>query len=93
MKNIYGDSDSLFKCYICLFTFATTRNVHLELTPSMSAQNLIGCLKRLIGRRGKINLFISDSFQTFVSNALKNFLSIGNRYYHSPHGGEDFTNA
>ena len=63
VKNIYGDSDSLFKCYICLFTCVTTRNVHLELAPSVS------------GRREKINLFITDNVQTFASDELKNFLS------------------
>ena len=75
VRNIYGDSDSLFKCYIRLFTCATTRNVHLEVAPSMSAQHLISCLTRFAGRRGKINLFTSDNFQTFVSDELKNFLS------------------
>ena len=75
MKNIYGDSDSLIKSYICLFTCATTCSVHLELAPSMSAQHLSSCLTRLARRRGKINLFISDNFQTFVSDELKNFLS------------------
>ena len=75
VKYIYKNSDSLFKCYICLFTCATTRNVHLEFTPSMSAQHLSSCLKRFARRRGKINLFISDNFQTFVSDKLKNFLS------------------
>ena len=39
---------------------------------------LISCLKRFAGRRGKINLFISDNFQTFVSDELKNFLSSNN---------------
>ena len=51
VKNIYGDRDLLFKSYSCLFTCATTRNVHLELTPSMSTQHLINCLKRFTGRR------------------------------------------
>ena len=95
VKNIYGDSDSLFKCYIYLFTCATTRNVHLELTPSMSAQNLISCLKLFTGRREKINVFISDNFQTFLSDELKNLLSSNdiNWKNHSSHGGEYFTNA
>ena len=78
VKNIYGDSDSLFKCYICLFTCTTTRNIHLELTPSVSAHHLISCLKRFAGRRGKINLFISVNFKTFVSDKLKNCLSSNN---------------
>ena len=78
VKNIHGSIEFLFKCYICLFTCATTRNVHLELTPSMSAPHLISCLKRFAVRRGKINLFISDNIQTFVSEELKNFLSSSN---------------
>ena len=75
LKNIYGDSDSISKCYICLFTCATTCNVHLKFLHAMSAQHLISCLKRFAGRRGKINLFISDNFETFVSDKLNNFLS------------------
>ena len=43
VKNIYGDSDLLFKCYICLFTCAATCNVHLELTRSVGSQHLISC--------------------------------------------------
>ena len=31
VKNVYSDDkDEMFKCYICLLTCATTRNVHLE---------------------------------------------------------------
>ena len=75
LKNIYGDSDSLFKCHICSFACATTCNIHLELTPSLSAQYLISCLKRFAGRWGKINLFISDNSETFVSDKLKFFIN------------------
>ena len=50
LKNIYGDIDSLFKCCICLFTSAATRNVYLELTPSINAQHLISCLRQFGGR-------------------------------------------
>ena len=75
VKNIYGDSDSLFKCYISSFTRTTTRNVHLEIAPSMSARHLISYLRRFTGRREKINLFINDNFETFVFDELNNFLS------------------
>ena len=36
----------MFISYICLFTCATTRNVHLELTPSMDASDVIKVLAR-----------------------------------------------
>ena len=41
IKDIYGKNDQIFKSYICLFTCATTRNIHLELTPSMDASDII----------------------------------------------------
>ena len=36
VKGIYSKSSALNKCYICLFTCATSRAVHLELTPHMA---------------------------------------------------------
>ena len=30
------DKDEMYKCYMCLFTCATTRNDHLELSSSMN---------------------------------------------------------
>ena len=42
----------MFKCYICLLTFATTRNVHLELSSSMDSSKVFRCLKYLLSRRG-----------------------------------------
>ena len=41
VKNIYGSSDKTFKAYVCLFTCATTRNVHLELRPSLKVDNVV----------------------------------------------------
>ena len=69
VKKKNGDSDWLFKCYICLFTCGTTRNVPLELRPSVTAGQLIRHLKRFAGRTGKLNLFVSDNFEF---NELKN---------------------
>ena len=65
----------MFKAYILLFTCAATRSVHIELCPSLSGSCLIRCLKRFISRRGKFNMAISDNFQTFISDALKQLLA------------------
>ena len=40
IKDIYGKNDQMFKSYIFLFTCASTRNVHLELTTSMDASDV-----------------------------------------------------
>ena len=62
------------KAMILLFTCASTRNIHLELTPYMNAPALIRCFKRFISRRGMVQMVISDNFRTFLSKELKVFL-------------------
>ena len=68
----------MFKSYICLFTCATTRNVHLELTPSMDASDVIKALVRFLSRRGCIKMFISDNFSSFKSDEVSKFLLLHN---------------
>ena len=63
VKDIYSSDPTMHKAYICLFTCAATRNVHIELVPNMSAPALIRCLKRFIGRRGKFHMAVSDNFK------------------------------
>ena len=74
VKNTHGDSEKLFKCYILLFTCATTRAIHLELTPDMSTLAVIRAIQRFIYRKGYPRRFISDNFKSFKSSELKNFL-------------------
>ena len=75
VKNIYSETDEMHKAYICLFTCASTRNVHLELTPSMNTESLIRCLKRFTARRGVSKMVISDNFKTFLSEELQEYLA------------------
>ena len=58
-----------------MFTFATTRNIHLELTPSIDT-TLIRAIIRFRSRRGDVRLFISDNFQTFKSSDLELYLTL-----------------
>ena len=90
IKDIYGKNDQIFKSYI-FFTWATTRNVHLELTPSMDASDVIKALVRFLSRRGCIKMFISDNFSSFRFNEVSKFLLqyimlIGNLFYLYLHG-------
>ena len=75
VKDIYSTSTVMYKSYICLFTCAATRNVHLELCPGMDAQSLIRLLNRFIGRRGTFNMAVSDNFKTFIGKELHEFLT------------------
>ena len=75
VEDIYSTNPTMHRAYIRLFTYAATRNVHIELAPNMSAPALIQCLKRFIGRRGKFHMAISDNFKSFVGKELQQFLT------------------
>ena len=56
VRNIYQSKGDMFKCYIALFTCASTRAVHLELTPDLTAKSFLRVLKHFFGRQGIPNL-------------------------------------
>ena len=64
----------LRKCYILLFTCATVRAVHLEITRDFSSKNLVLAIRRFIARHGKLALFVSDNFKSFKSAKVKEFI-------------------
>ncbi|XP_068713051.1 uncharacterized protein [Montipora foliosa] len=57
--------DSGDKAYICLFTCAVTRAVHLELVCNMTVERFVLALRRLIARRGMCSFIWSDNARTF----------------------------
>ena len=74
VKAIYGNSSNLYKAYICIFTCATSRAIHLEITPDLEAETFIRAFRRFVARRGSPKLLISDNAQTFKSKLLRSFL-------------------
>ena len=61
----YPGNKETSKVWLCLFTCAVIRAVHLELVPDMSTSAFFRCLKRFVARRGIPSRFISDNAQTF----------------------------
>ena len=55
------------KVYAALYTCATTREVHLEMTPSMEASSFLRSLTRFVSRRGVPRLIVSNNFKSFVT--------------------------
>lgn len=53
------------KVYICLFTCATTRAVHLELATDMTTNTFIRAFRRFVGRRSCPRIIISDNGSNF----------------------------
>ena len=54
------------KFYVCLFTCAVTRAVHLELTGSLSQADFLMALRRFAARRGLPSVLYSDNARTFI---------------------------
>ena len=70
---IKSGKDNALKAYILLFTCASSRAIHLELTPDMSIPSFIRAVKRFVSRRGMPDRVISDNFKTFNSVEVKNY--------------------
>jgi len=57
------------KCYICLFTCAATRAIHLELVPDLSEDTFMQAFRRFCSRRSVPSVMISDNATTYKAAA------------------------
>ena len=55
------------KRYLCLFTCARTRAVHLEIAYSLDTAGFLNAFSRMVARRGKQEVMISDNGTNFTS--------------------------
>ena len=62
-------SEGNTKCYICLFTCASTRAIHLELTLKLDVSSFLLAYRRFVACRGLPATLISDNATTFKSAA------------------------
>ena len=65
VKDIYSKSSDVNKCFILIFTCATSQFTYLELSPDMTSVN---CFKRFISHCGTPTKVVSDNFKSFKSN-------------------------
>ncbi|XP_047139059.1 uncharacterized protein LOC124814979 [Hydra vulgaris] len=71
------------KCYVALFTCASTKAVYLKLCHDLSAVKFQGVLKEFVARKRTPQMIISDNAKTFVATGnwlltLKNDENIAN---------------
>ena len=67
-----GEDDKerkLQKAYICLYTCASTRALHLELVPNLSVATFLQSFRRFTARRGLPTKLLSDNAKTFKAAA------------------------
>ena len=55
--------------YLCLFTCASTRGIHLEIVEDCSAEQFLLAFRRFVGRRGLPRLLLSDNAKNFKTSA------------------------
>ncbi|GBL76191.1 hypothetical protein AVEN_234466-1 [Araneus ventricosus] len=65
VKNLEG----MQKSCIVLFTCATTRALHLELAPTMTAEYFLSAFRWIISRRGNCRIMYSDNAKTFKKSS------------------------
>ena len=70
------------KKWVTLYTCASTRNMILDVIPSLSAESFIRSFRRFISRRGCPDSIISDNGKNFVSKGSQNFISNLNVRWH-----------
>ena len=59
------------KVYICLFTCATTRAIHLEVVTDLSAETFLLGFRRFVSRKSLPQIVMSNNASTYVSAATE----------------------
>ena len=58
-EKVSSQSEGANKVFVCLFTCASTRAVHLELTQGLSVKSFLMTFRRFVSRRGLPSMLIS----------------------------------
>ena len=74
VKDIYNRNGPMHKCYIALFSCASTCPLHFELVPGLHAPTFIRALKCMIRCRGLSSLIISGNGSTFRDKNVQIYL-------------------
>jgi len=61
--------DENSKTYVCIFTCASTRGVHLELVRSLTVESFLRAFRRFCARRGLPSTVVSENAKTYKSAA------------------------
>ena len=74
--NIRNKDKSISKVYVCLFTCAATRAIHLEIVNDLTEKTFLQAFRRFVSRKSVPKIVMSDNATTFVaaSNSLKHLM-------------------
>ena len=60
------ESDGEHKAYICLFTCASTRAIHLEVVSHLSTESSMLAFRKFASRRSLPSVMLSDNASTYL---------------------------
>ena len=83
VKDIYCKRFDVNKCFVLVFTCATSRFTSLELPPGMTSVSFINWFTRFISSCGTPTKVVSDKFKSFKSNETEAYFKEmlhGNQY-------------
>ena len=69
------EEDDMYKCYVTLYTFASTRGIILDLVQNTSSNQFISSFRRFIARRGCPYEMLSDNGTAVNSEETQTFSS------------------
>ena len=72
------DEDDMYKCYIVIYTCASTRGVILDVVPDATGETFINSLKKFISRRGCPQIILSDNGGPFIGDETQLFINSRN---------------
>ena len=72
---VYGQSEDLYKCWVVLYTCATTRAIILDVVHNYTASCFVNCFSRFISRRGCPNTMLSDNGTPFIAAETQRYAS------------------
>ena len=73
IKQMYQKDDQMNKAYIAITTCATSRMIHLELTPDLTTSAYLRSQRRFTARRGFPKMIVSDNGKTFRGSELRRY--------------------
>ena len=77
-KNVYDRTEIMHKCYVILYTCASTRAVLLDLVHNAESKVFINSFNRFISRRGCPAKVVSDNGSIFTSEETQRFAASRN---------------
>ena len=77
-REIFTKNSPMYKCWVVLYTCASTRGVVLDLVHSNHSQTFINSFRRFVARRGCPVTVLSDNGKSFIAENTQSFVATKN---------------